>query len=87
MSANTELVRGLYEAFARGDVGHVVGSLEENVDWQEAEGFLYDDQNPYRSPQSVLEGVFMRIGADFDNFTVTPQRIHDAGETVIVEGR
>jgi ketosteroid isomerase-like protein len=29
----------------------------------------------------------MRIGAEWDGFTITIRAIHDAGDTVVVEGR
>jgi hypothetical protein len=35
----------------------------------------------------VLNTVFMRLGADFDGFTVHAKAFHDAGEVVVVEGR
>jgi hypothetical protein len=34
-----------------------------------------------------LEGVFLRISSDLDQFVVVPERISDAGETVLAEGR
>ena len=40
---NVEFVRGLYEAFAAGDVPKVLASMTEDIEWYEAEG------NPYYS--------------------------------------
>ena len=42
--SNIDIIRGLYEAFARCDIPAVLGALDANVEWQEAEGFLYADQ-------------------------------------------
>jgi hypothetical protein len=35
----------------------------------------------------VLEKLFMRIGAEWEGFTVTVHTLHDAGEHVVMEGR
>ncbi|HET8548525.1 MAG TPA: nuclear transport factor 2 family protein, partial [Bryobacteraceae bacterium] len=37
--------------------------------------------------QAVVAGVFLRTAAEWDDWRVIPQHFHDAGETVIVEGR
>jgi ketosteroid isomerase-like protein len=34
-----------------------------------------------------MEKVFMRLGQEWDSFTVSPREFHDAGDSVIVEGR
>ena len=80
-------VRGMYEAFGRGDIPTVLGRLDPNIEWLEAENFIYADNNPYVGPNAVLEGVFMRLGADWEGFAVTPKEVHDAGDTVISEGQ
>jgi hypothetical protein len=87
MSQETvQIVRGMYEAFARGDVSAVVGALDPEVEWHEAENFIYADGNPYIGPSSVLEGVFMRIVNDWDDFAVSPKEVLDAGDTVVAHG-
>jgi len=83
---NTGIVRGVYEAFARGDIPAVLGALDANVEWQEAEGFLYADQNPYMGPEAVLAGVFARLGGEWENFQARPDSFLDAGEAVIAQG-
>jgi len=87
MSAeNVEIVRGMYQAFAKGDVPGVLSRLSPQVEWYEAENFIYADGNPYVGPQSVLEGVFLRIVADWNDFTVTPEEIVDGGDRVVTLG-
>lgn len=87
MGTNGEIVEILYEAFARGDVPAVLGSFDPRIEWREADGFIYADGNPYIGPQAVAEGVFMRLASDVEQFSVTPENIIDAGDTVVVEGR
>jgi uncharacterized protein len=84
---NIDLVRGLYDAFARGDVPAVLSAFDENIEWSEAENFLYSDQNPYIGPQAVLEGVFMRIVSEWDDFAVTAQEFLGGDDHVVALGR
>jgi ketosteroid isomerase-like protein len=37
-------------------------------------------------PQAVLEGVFMRLGTEWEGFSVTPEEWMDAGNRVVVLG-
>lgn len=83
---NANIVRGMYEAFGKGDMPFIIGALDPEVEWWEAENFIYSDYNPYVGPDSVLEGVFMRIGNEWDGFTVAPKEVLDAGDTVIGHG-
>ena len=75
---NKKTVEGMYEAFGRGDIPFVIGALDPDVEWWEAENFIYADNNPYVGPQAVLEGVFARIGKEWEWFTVTPKEVLDA---------
>lgn len=77
-------VREVYEAFAKGDVPAVLGFLTPDAEWTEAEGFPYG--GTYIGPNAVLEGVFMRIGSDWDNFAAVPQELIDGGDTVVALG-
>ena len=62
MQDQSDVIRGMYEAFARGDVAGVMGKLSPDLVWNEAENSVYADGNPYVGPQAVLDGVFMRLG-------------------------
>ena len=87
MSANRDLIQGLYDAFARGDAGHVLGCLHADVQWMEAEGGPLADRNPYSSPMAVGEGVFGRILGQFDDFSARPESLVAGGDTVLAQGR
>jgi ketosteroid isomerase-like protein len=87
MGTSADIVKGLYDAFPKGDVPAVLGAFDAKIEWNEAEGFLYADGNPYIGPQAVAEGVFQRLVADIDQFAVHPRSIIDAGDTVVAEGR
>lgn len=83
--SNLESVRGLYEAFAKGDVPTVLGFLDANIAWTEAEGFPYG--GTYNGPKAVLEGVFMRLGGEWDGFAAVPDEFIDAADTIVVLGK
>jgi uncharacterized protein len=84
---NVDLVRSLYESFAKGDVPSVLAALDPRIEWNEAEGFPYADRNPYIVPTAVLEGVLMRLGGEWENFGVGLEELLDAGDTVVARGR
>lgn len=83
---NVNTVRGMYEAFGRGDIAGVLAALDPQVEWWEAENFIYADGNPYVGPEAVLQGVFARIGGEWEDFSVAPEEVLDAGETVVGRG-
>ena len=85
---NVTLVKGVYDAFGRGDIPTVLGTMSSGIEWHQAES------NPYMlsgeawvGPDAVLNNLFMRLGGEWDGFAVHPNAFHDAGDSVIVEGR
>jgi uncharacterized protein len=75
--SNMTVIDGLYKAFAVGDIPIVLGAMDPNVVWNEAEGNLYADGNPYIGPEAVLNGVFARIGADHEYFNLKDIVLHE----------
>lgn len=84
---NVDTVRGVYQAFAAGDVPAVLGAMSPDIVWTEAENFPYADGSPYCGPQAILGGVFARLGGEWDGFSSTPEEYLDAGDAVVVLGR
>lgn len=74
---NVAVIDGLYQAFAQGDVPAVLGVMDANIVWNEAENFPYADQNPYIGPDAVLNGVFGRIMAEWEYWKLTNIQLHD----------
>ena len=85
--ANVDLIKNLYAAFARGDAAAVVGLMDPNIVWNEAENFPYADRNPYVGPGAIGEGIFFRFATEWDGFQVQPAEFLDAGDTVVAFGR
>src|SRR5947209_18083853 len=82
--SNAEVIEGLYKAFASGDVPAVMGALDENISWTEAEGFPYG--GTYHGHGAVAENVFMKLGTEWDGFAAIPERLIDGGDTVVALG-
>ena len=84
--SSRDLIQDLYDAFARGDAGHVLGLLHDDVEWNEAPGNPLAEGNPYSSPQAVGEGVFGRILSQYDGFQATPHTLVADGDRVVALG-
>jgi hypothetical protein len=84
VATNKEIIESLYASFAQGDVPAVLGAMDENIEWTEADGFPL--AGTYVGPQAVLEGVFMRLGEVGDEFAAVPDQIVADGDTVVALG-
>lgn len=84
--SNTDPVRALYAAFAKGDMPAALATMAPDIIWNEAENYPYADRNPYVGPEAVLHGVFARIGGDWENFAATPDEFIDGGDTIVSLG-
>jgi ketosteroid isomerase-like protein len=83
-----DVVRGLYDAFGRGDMETVLGFMDDSISWREAQGNPYKmDGEPWIGPNAIVDNIFMKLGAEWDGYTVTPARFSDAGDRIVVEGR
>ncbi len=74
---NVAVVDGLYQGFAKGDVPAVLAVMDANIVWNEAESFPYADKNPYIGPEAVLNGIFARIGAEWEYWNLTDIQLHE----------
>jgi ketosteroid isomerase-like protein len=85
---NVTLLKSLYDAFGRGEIPAVLGAMSPDIKWYEAEGNPYrPDGTPWVGPDAILNELFMKLGDDWDGFTVHPKTFHAAGNNVIVEAR
>jgi len=87
MGQNAKTIESMYAAFGRGDVPFVIGIWHPDIVWNEAENHVYADQNPYLGANAILNGVFTRIGTEWDGFAAVPSEIVDGGDTVVALGR
>lgn len=85
---NVEIVKSGYEAFGRGDIPSVLALFDPNIEWCEAEGNPYKpDGSAWIGGEAIVENLFMKLGTEWDGFTATPEKFHDAGDSVVVECR
>jgi hypothetical protein len=78
-------IKAVYDAFAKGDIPSVLEVLSRDIEWIEAEGFPYG--GTYHGPKAVLEGVFMRLGSEWNRFAAVPHEFIDGGETIVALGK
>jgi ketosteroid isomerase-like protein len=84
---NVALVQSVYDNFAKGDIPAVLAALAAEVEWVESPDRYLPHHGVHRSPGEIADRVFGMVAANFDEFAVVPEHLHDAGEVVVVEGR
>lgn len=82
--ANLEVVNTAYSAFSNGDIPAVLATFDENIVWYEAEGNEYADGNPYKGPDAVANGVFARVGNEWENFTLKNIELHEMSNNKVL---
>jgi len=80
-------IKAVYAAFGRNDPSVLFAAMDPAINWIQAEGGPLADRSPYVGPQAVGDGVFARLLAAIDNFTVVPSTYIDGGDHVVVLGR
>ena len=84
-SPNVQTIERLYDDFGRGDIPAVLGRLDPRVEWTVMDGSPYP--GTYTGPDAVLNGIFMRLGTEWEGFRAEPHEYLDAGEHVVALGR
>jgi len=70
--SDVDVVRDVYEAVGRGDVERAVAAFDEDIEWIEPEGGPFG--GTYHGADEVVENVFARLGDEWDEFVVEPDR-------------
>ena len=83
--SNKEIVQGIYDSFASGDVAAVTAAFANDIAWTEADGFPL--AGTYIGAQAIVENVFMRLGEIGDNWGVVVDRFVADGDTVVADGK
>lgn len=84
MPNDLDVIRGMYAAFARGDVAGVLATLAPDLQWVEAEGF--PSGGTYTTPDDVLQKVFVRLVAEWEGFSAAPRDYVCDGHSVVAIG-
>ena len=86
--SNSDRVMAIYDAFAIGDIDTVLANFTEDINWMEAENYIYADGNPYIGKNAVLEGVFGRVGAEWEYWNLANTQFANVeDDKVLVTGR
>ena len=85
---NMAIIQKLYNDFAKGDIPAVGAAMEANIEWNEAENFPFADGNPYIGLDAILEGVFGRIGEEWDYWNLADLNFNEmSNNKILVTGR
>ena len=79
MGSNADTLRGMYDAFGRGDVPGLLGAMDDKIEWQEPASLPFDDQV---GPQAIAENIFGPVTSQMDGFVVDVREIVDGGDIV-----
>jgi len=81
---NIATIDELYQAFAKGDIPGALANMDPSIEWNEAESFPYADGNPYVGPQAIVEGVFARIGAEWEYWNLVDIELHEMSDDKVL---
>lgn len=81
---NISVINNLYKSFAEGDIPAVLEKMDPHIMWNEAEGNAYADGNPYIGPKTILDGVFIRLGKEWDNFKLVDLELHEMNNNKVL---
>lgn len=84
MASSKDIVQSIYRAFAAGDVAAAFGHMDAEIEWTEAAGFPY--AGTFRGHDAVIEGVFKKLGSEWQNWRAVPEEFIAEGGTVVVLG-
>lgn len=83
---NVETARRSYEAFAGGDLDGALAMMDDDIEWQQAQGLPHGGL--YRGLKAVRAAIFDPIDAEWwEDFRAGPEEFVDGGDTVVVLGR
>jgi hypothetical protein len=81
---NLEIVKGIYEAFVRGDIPAVLAVFAPDIEYTEAKGF--PTGGIYHGPEAIVESVFKRLGKEWRGFKAIPEEFLATSDAVVVLG-
>lgn len=83
MSAKATM-ESFYTAMSTGDMPGAVALIGADVVWVESDGFVYS--GTFHGPDAVVDGVFARLGSEWDGFAAVPDYIVGEGDRAVAIG-
>ncbi len=87
VASNKDFVKGLYEAFGRGDAAAVLASFDSEILWTYPDNVFYAEGSPFRGPSEIFNKVFVRLATEWENFKIEPVEYIAEGDRVVVLAR
>lgn len=78
---NLETVRGMYDSFAEGDIEAIGDIMDPDVELHEPEGIA--GGGTHHGFDEIVENVFSRLGSEWKDVSVVPERYVADGDTVV----
>lgn len=74
---NKNIVANAYALFAKGDVPAFLALLDEKVEWNEAESFIYHRKKPYIGADEAVKGVFSKLGSEWEYWNIVDLQLYE----------
>ena len=84
MSANYDAIKAHYAASDAKDFDGMMAPITSETRWTEMAGFPY--AGTYVGRNAIIDGVFKRIGEEWDGYTFSLERLVDGGATILGVG-
>lgn len=81
MSKNYEAIKAHYAGSDNKDLAAMMAPITDRTAWTEMEGFPY--AGTYVGTVAIIEGVFKRIGDEWEGYTFSLERLVDGGSTIL----
>jgi len=79
--SNADVIRAHYAASDRADIDGMIADFADDIRWTEAAGFPL--AGTYVGPQAVVDGVFLALGEEWDDYTLAIDEVIDGGDAVV----
>ena len=84
MSRNYEVIKAHYAGSDAKDLAAMMAPVTDKTAWTEMAGFPY--AGTYVGPNAVIEGVFKRIGEDWDGYALKVDKLVNGDTTIAAIG-
>lgn len=81
---NMKIIDSVYNAFTSGDAPAVLSHMDSEINWNEAEGNKYAEENPYVGPDAIMNGIFGRIMTEHEYFKLKNIELHEMSNNKVL---